>query len=524
MRSPKDLKSVTLRKESLIAGLLLLYCAYYLITSLSIVWNFTTDDAYIGWFYARQLVEGKGLHWEEALPAVEGYSNFLWVIFSALVIKAQLPLALTMKWFSVLSLAMGLVFLYRLSRLFFSPLLAIVPGFLFIHYTGVVWWTVSGLESTFFWALSVLFIWQCAAALGYRADLEHSFNSPYSIGAWVVANCTLVFLGLTRFEGIIWIIPAVFFIFCEVKKRGLDEFATKYKPLYLWGIITLCCFVLPYSIYFIWRITYFGHWIPNSYQCKAWVSGQIGVVDLDYLRVSIALIIASLPYFLMPKDCRHLLLWLPSLLYGLLLWSANPLLAYHTRFFLGPLALFCVLAVLGVYQLVYSIQWTQWAIKFSTTIALILFTFLFIPTTNQATLQANVLEYQGRAQNRMMITNLLNTQATQGATVLLDDCGMILFYARPDLHFIDSQCLNNEPLAQAISHNTLAQYVNYLQNQVKPEWVVINKFSLSAHLNSLMEVLEQTHFLEDYQLVAIFHSGVLSKRNEFTPHYLIYKR
>jgi hypothetical protein len=524
--SSKILKPVLSRKEYLFVYFLALYSAYYLITSLSVAWNFTTDDAYISWFYARQLVHGQGFHWQNTLPAVEGYSNFLWVIFAALVMKAQWPLALTIKWISVLSLGMGLIFLYRLSRLFLSPLLAMLPIFLFSHYTGVVWWTVSGLESTFYWALSLLFIWQCAASFGYRTDSEQvSKPTQQATYSWVVANCALLFLGLTRFEGIIWIIPAVFFISCQLRKNGISGFSQGYRTLRLWGMISCCCFVLPYTIYFIWRLNYFGHLIPNSYRCKAWFSGQTAVVDLDYLRVSMALIVASLPYFLGSKDCRHLLLWLPSVLYGLMLWNADPLLAYHLRFFLGPLALFSLLAVLGVYQFLHYFKYSQWNIKVMTVFVTILCAFVFIPGNNLVTLRANTLEYQGRMQNRMMIATLLNTQAKPGDTVLLDDCGLILFNARPDIRFIDSQCLNNEYLAQAIARNHIMDYIKYLQNQVKPEWVVMNKFSFRVHLNLLMEALEQKNFLQEYQLVAVLDSRVTPKDTlEPTAHYLVYKR
>ena len=240
--------SLSSRKELWLAYFLAAYCAYYLIVSLSAAWGFTTDDAYISWFYARQLVQGKGLHWHEVLPQVEGYSNFLWVMLASLVIKLQWPLAVTMKWVSIFSLGLGLIFLYRLSRLFFSPLLAMLPVFLFSHYTGVAWWTVSGLESAFFCSLSLLLMWQCAAAFGYVALTEQQISpTRVSTGSWIITNLVLLLLSLTRFEGVVWAVPIAFFIFCQFRKYGLRGFVSGY----LWAIITFCCFVLPYAIYFL---------------------------------------------------------------------------------------------------------------------------------------------------------------------------------------------------------------------------------------------------------------------------------
>ncbi len=517
------MKFLSFRKELWLTYFLAAYCAYYLIISLAAAWGFTTDDAYISWFYAHQLVHGHGLHWQDMMPPVEGYSNFLWVMLAALVIKLQWPLVLSIKWISVISLGMGLSYLYRLSRLFFSPLLAMLPVFLFSHYTGVVWWTVSGLESIFFCALALLLIWQCAAAFGYVMLSASPMTLPKnSTSAWIMTNIALLLLGLTRFEGLVWLLPVALFTVCQLRKEGLTRFVHGYKTLYLWGIITFCCFVLPYTIYFVWRFEYFGHWIPNSYLCKAMVPGQIGVVDLDYLRIAIALIVASLPYFLSLKDCRHLLLWLPSLLYGVMLWKADPLLAYHLRFFLAPLALFSLAAVLGVYQFLQYFKFSQWDLTLMTGFVIIILTFAIIPGNNLAHLHATAAEYQGRNHNRMMISKILNEQASIGATVLLDDCGMVLFHARQDLHFIDSQCLNNVSLAQAIYHNNLARYADHLQQEVKPEWVVVNQPALAVHLSLLMEILVQKQFLSQYQVVATLRARATSM--EAIDHYLLYKR
>lgn len=522
----KVLTTFSSRKELWLAYFLAAYCAYYLIISLSIAWGYITDDAYISWFYARQLAHGHGLHWQNTEPPVEGYSNFLWVILAALIIKLQWPLAFMVKWISIFSLGAGLIFLYRLSRLFLSPLLAMLPVFVFSHYQGVVWWTASGLESAFFCALSLLFIWQGAAALGYKVEYTPETKPvKVSTGAWVTTNIVLLLLGLTRFEGIVWAIPLLFFIVCQVRKHGLHGFPQGRKTLYMWGMLSLCFFILPYAVYFIWRVHYFGHWIPNSYRCKALVSGQIGIVDLDFLRVAIALIVASVPAFFFSKDCRYLLLWLPSLLYGLMLWEADPLLAYQLRLFLGPLALLSLLAVLGVYQFLHHFSSARWDLKLMTSFVIIILTFAFIPGNNLNTLRAHVAEYQGRNQNRMMIANILNTQATPGASILLDDCGIIPFNARPDLRFIDSQCLNNEALAQVIYSNDVTTYVDYLQKQVKPEWVVMNKFSFTEHLNFLMDALAQKNFLKAYQLVATLRSRAAPDDPlASVDHYLVYKR
>ncbi|WP_133136587.1 protein LphB [Legionella rowbothamii] len=525
------MSSLSSRKESWLAIIFAVYCTYYLIVSIAAAWGFTTDDAYITWLYARQLAEGEGINWPALLPRVEGYSNFLWLLMASLSFKLHWPVVLTMKWISVFSLGSALFFLYRLSRLFLSPLLAMLPVFIFSHYTGVVWWTVSGLESAFFCALSLLLTWQCAVALGFSPVLEQSTgDSRLSTRAWAITNISLLLLGLTRFEGIVWAVPVVLFIFCQWKSKRISTMLLSKKKGYLWGIITLVCLVLPYTIYFIWRVRYFGHWIPNSYQCKAFLTGQRGVVDLDYIRVIIPLIVASLPYLLAPKDCRHILLWLPSVLYGLMLWGADPVLAHMLRLFLAPFALFSLLAVLGVFEFLHYFNIVKEDLKLLVCFIFIFITFLLIPRDNLASLHVLANNYQSRNQSRLLIARLLNEQAAKGDTILLGDCGVIPFNARSDLRFIDSQCLNNAELTQPPYNSNFALYASYIREQVKPNWVIISKPVLEARCDFLINLLEGSDFLTHYQFVARFESGPVARnaqgRSQKTIDnvYLVYKR
>ncbi|MFJ1269457.1 protein LphB [Legionella lytica] len=525
------MSSLSTRKENWLAIIFAVYCTYYLIVSLAAAWGFTTDDAYITWLYARQLAEGEGISWPALLPRVEGYSNFLWLVMASLSFKLHWPVVLTMKWISVFSLGSGLFFLYRLSRLFLSPLLAMLPVFIFSHYTGVVWWTVSGLESAFFCALSLLLIWQSAVALGFSAVIEPATgDSRLSTKAWIIANISLLLLALTRFEGIIWGVPVALFIFCQWKSKCIHMRLPSSKTGYLWGSITLACLVLPYTIYLIWRVRYFGHWIPNSYQCKASLTGQGGVVDLDYVRVILPLIVCSLPYLLASKDCRHLLLWLPSLLYGVMLWGADPVLAHMLRLFLAPFALFSLLAVLGVSEFLSYFNLAKEDSRLLACFVFILITLLLIPGNHLTSLHTLATNYQSRNQSRLLIARLLNEQAAKGDTILLGDCGVIPFNARPDLRFIDSQCLNNAELTQAPYHRNFALYASYLREQVKPNWVIISKPVLEARGDFLISLLQGSDFLTHYQFIARFESGPIAQDIEGHSQktvdnvYLVYKR
>ncbi len=509
------MKSLSLKKEFFLTFFVALYCFYELITTLIEVWGFTTDDAYIGWIYARQLVDGNGLQWHVDLPRVEGYSNFLWVIIASIVMKAQLPLLNTIKFISCLSLAGGLFSLYRIGRLFFSPLLAMLPVFMFSHFIGVSWWTVSGLETAFYCALSLFLVWQSMAAFGYlpiRATSTIANGFLISTPAWVLTNCTLLLLSLTRFEGGIWCIPILLFIVFHLKQHGIRSVFPESKTILLWGCITLLCFVLPYIVYFIWRWSYFGYLIPNSYRCKGLAPGQFFAIDLDYFLLLLPLIIVSVPYFLSLKDSRHWLLWSPSVLYAILLWEANPVITYFLRLFLGPLALFTLLPVLGVSYLLDYFKLNRFDAKIVTTAVIILLTLVFIPGNDLQYLHAFIRQYKEKTQIRLAVANILNTQATKGAAVFFGDNGIVPFTVRHDIRFIDTDCLNNPELTHPPYKGNLALYAKHIATEVKPEWVITTYEPLQDQENCIFKLLRKEHFFEKYQLITQLQSGWINEQ------------
>jgi arabinofuranosyltransferase len=58
-------------------------CAIALALQIYHFWPYMTDDAYISLRYSQRLIEGHGLTWNDLPPAVEGYTNLLWVLLCA---------------------------------------------------------------------------------------------------------------------------------------------------------------------------------------------------------------------------------------------------------------------------------------------------------------------------------------------------------------------------------------------------------------------------------------------------------
>ncbi len=213
---------------------------------------FTIDDAFISFRYARNLIDGLGLVFNPG-ERVEGYTNFLWVILMAGVMKAGLPAEILAN---VLGIASGAVLLFLVARAgaaagsWADPWIWIAPLALAANRTFCAWCT-GGLETQFF---SLLVF---AAFLRFLAERETGAGRP-----WLSA---LLFslAALTRPEGMIFFgVAGIFFAadWLVLRKRP-------FGPLALWSGV----FALIVGAHVAWRYAYYGYLLPNTFYAK--VSG-----------------------------------------------------------------------------------------------------------------------------------------------------------------------------------------------------------------------------------------------------------
>lgn len=241
---------------------------------------FLGDDAFISFRYALNLIEGKGLVWNVG-EYVEGYTNFLWVLLMA----ASLALGIAPELASnVLSIISGALLIYALGtfsarkRTLMDPFLWLPLVILSISKSFTAWST-SGLETMFF--TLVIF----AALITFLKERETKHYLPiksallFSIGA------------LTRPEGNLFLaIAGCFFLFDIVtKKRSLKT-----------GIIWSLPCLLIIGTHLLWRYSYYGFWLPNTFYAK--VPGTWWEQGFFYLSLFVKSyhIIWFLPFLLVP--------------------------------------------------------------------------------------------------------------------------------------------------------------------------------------------------------------------------------
>lgn len=208
------------------------------------------DDAAISLAYAKHLVRGDGLVLSPGANAVEGYSNFLWVLilapFTARGVDAILAakaLGITLSLAALLLLAHvpGLV-----ERRRIRPLDLLAPALTGLALPFALW-SASGLENGLEAFLLVL-----AVALSLR-EIDERATVPASSLAFLA-------LALTRPEGVVFWSVALAHraLLVLLGRRRLRR-----------DVEWMAAFIVPFALYHTWHYLYFGEFVPNTYFAKA---------------------------------------------------------------------------------------------------------------------------------------------------------------------------------------------------------------------------------------------------------------
>ncbi|MEX2144541.1 MAG: hypothetical protein WD740_08095 [Anaerolineales bacterium] len=220
------------------------------------------DDAMISMQYAKNLAQGQGLVWNAGGERVEGFSNPLWVLLMAGIHVLPIPLAQTSLYVKLISLLFLLLNLAvvkwlaeELTNNKFVPLLA---AFFTAFYFPLNNWSLQGMEV----GLEALLL-SSALLLGVRAFKRNIFSPWMAVlfGLGVLLRMDAAAPALAATAAFAWIDP---------KRR---------KEHLIWGLGAVA-FVL--GTLTLFRINYYGDWLPNTYYLK------LGGVSL-LLRLSIGL-------------------------------------------------------------------------------------------------------------------------------------------------------------------------------------------------------------------------------------------
>jgi arabinofuranosyltransferase len=215
-------------------------------------YHYLDDDQMISMRYARNLAEGHGPVWNAGGERVEGYTNAGWMLVMAGVHRLGAPDRSAAFWVRTINWALGCAVLLLAARLLetlditdalpvFAALTALALSI------DLLFWAINGFETTL---LTALFLWCVLRALddGARGQLS----------GW---TCLLAgLLPIVRADAIDLTAAVIITAVVLGARRR-------------WWLVAFA--ILPFLGHELFRVTYYGDWLPNTYYLK--VAGRTGL-------------------------------------------------------------------------------------------------------------------------------------------------------------------------------------------------------------------------------------------------------
>jgi arabinofuranosyltransferase len=229
--------------------------------------RFVQDDAFISFRYARNLANGQGLTWN-AGERVEGYTNFLWVLLMAVPIKLGLEPVAAAFGLGMVCYALSLWLTYSLAAAllrsrWWALLTVILLG---VNHTFSAYAT-GGLETQLQTCILL-----GAAYLGLRAHAApEGRRTALHAG---VSLCTSAAL-LTRLDSAVALVPLYATLLLGLLRRraGASAPAEGSRPgirATILHVVALCGpALLIVGGWLLWKLSYYGGILPNTYYAKA---------------------------------------------------------------------------------------------------------------------------------------------------------------------------------------------------------------------------------------------------------------
>ena len=216
--------------------------------------RFVQDDAFISFVYARNLAEGHGLVWFG--DRVEGYTNFLWVLWMATGIRLGIePIAWSYVG-GLTAFAFLLHATWALGRILLGDVAALVALFIVVTNASVVSFATGGLETM----LQAALLTQAALVLARLATEPAAAGSsaPRVVRRAAMLSLLLGAAVLTRPDSVppaLVLGVAAGFRLRLIRARGT-------------GRALVLPFVVVVGAHVLFRLLYYGELLPNTYYAK----------------------------------------------------------------------------------------------------------------------------------------------------------------------------------------------------------------------------------------------------------------
>ena len=217
--------------------------------------RFILDDAFISFRYAYNLVQGKGLVFNEG-ERVEGYTNFLWTLAMSIpLFLGYDPVSFSLV-AGIIFFILSLIFTFKLSSLIFNSrdmgLLTII--LLGTNYTFSSYAT-SGLETQMQACIFVITVF-----------ILVTFLQTHDWGPLILLQFSLLLSAalLTRLDSalLVIVVLTITLYLIPTEKRVMVQ-----------KLMRISVLLVPLMIiiggWFIWKLSYYGSILPNTFYAKA---------------------------------------------------------------------------------------------------------------------------------------------------------------------------------------------------------------------------------------------------------------
>lgn len=242
----------------------------YIFVEKSLKMNFIQDDAYTSFRYVKNFVEGYGLVFNHG-QKVEGYTNFLWVMILSgfyLLNKSGIAAFSLENIAQILSLSFGVASIwvtFFLSNNFFENAkdnfikisYSLIPSFLIAYSGPMMYWSVSGMETSLFVFLTLL-----SFLLFIKSIDKENFGITFIVISFL--NSLLRPEGLILFS-LIAIYKFLTGMFYDTSGKIFERVAHFFNKKIRMEIIL---FIILSAIYLSFRFFYYGYFLPNTFYAK----------------------------------------------------------------------------------------------------------------------------------------------------------------------------------------------------------------------------------------------------------------
>jgi arabinofuranosyltransferase len=293
---------------------------------------FLDDDQMVSMRYARNLAEGLGPVWN-AGERVEGYTSPGWMAVMAVVHWLGAGDARAAVYVKLLNWALAIAILLlseRLLTLLRPDATAAAVGTLLLSLAlcaDVLFWSTNGFETTLLTTLVL------ASLVILVRDARKRHVSP-------LAAVLIGAIPIARSDG--WLLMTALL----ATTAGLSGLRPLLRQLPLAAL-------LPFA-HLLWRYSYYGDWLPNTYYLRVVGADNLTWRGFGYIKAFLltyaAAGIAAAGWWLWMERGQRSLRWLLAPMVGLIVQVAlvGPDMFGHHRFLAPAVPLLLVLAVTGI--------------------------------------------------------------------------------------------------------------------------------------------------------------------------------